>query len=223
MGQIHSAIRGIALAFLRMHHVGLVEVDGILGLDFGLTEWTDIPEYKSNDNSIEKLCEKIIRHGSAASAQAYRLGSWMASEVSRENLERPLCELLENCYASVMTTMNFVKDPSTNQLESPIPESPQWVKDELETHRFKRRLLTEMNWTFCGAYNSELREDPPIDWGTNMSKLFPNWRTMRPPSSPDHIQMPNQKKPWDAEVQIDAHYQFIPIKVPGPNFSGTGL
>ena len=59
MGQIHSAIRGIALAFLRMHHVGLVEVDGILGLDFGLTEWTDIPDYQGDNNSIEKLCEKL--------------------------------------------------------------------------------------------------------------------------------------------------------------------
>ena len=214
MGQIHSAIRGIALAFLRMHHVGLVEVDGILGLDFALTEWTDIPEYKGDDNSIEKLCDKIMRHGSAASAQAYRIGSWAASEVSRDNFERPFCELLENCYASVMTTMNFVKNPKMEQMEIPIPAASQWVKDELATHRLKRRLLAEMNWTFCGIYNAELREESPIDWESNISRIFPNWRTMRLPNLPNHIQMPHQEKPWDEEVQTKLQFRFIPIRVP---------
>ena len=216
MGQIHSAIRGIALAFLRMHHVGLVEVDGILGLDFGLTEWTDIPDYQGDNNSIEKLRDKILRHGCAASAQAYRIGSWTASEVSRENFERPFCELLENCYASVMTTMNYVKNPTLGQLVIPIPESSQWVKDEVETHRLKRRLLNEKNWSFCGVYNSELKEDPSNNWEGKMTKLFPNWRTTRLPALSDQIQiqMPKQDKPWDKLFQTELGYEFIPIRVP---------
>ena len=84
------------------------------------------------------------------------------------------------------------------------------------THRVKRQFLQEKNWSFCGVYNSELKEEPPINWEGNMSKLFPNWRTTRLPSVPDHIQiqMPKQEKPWDGELQTEVRYQFIPIRVP---------
>ena len=182
MGQIHSAIRGIALAFLRMHHVGLVEKDGILGLDLGLTEWTNIPDYKGDNNSIDKLCEKILQHGSAASTQAYQIGSWMVTEVSRENFQRTFCDLLENCYASVMTTMNHVKKPAVNQLKIPIPKLSQWVHDEVEAHKLKRVLLTKMDWPFTGVYDSELKEDAPNDWQNKTARLIPNWRLVTFPT-----------------------------------------
>ena len=182
MGQLHSAIRGIALAFLRMHHVGLVEKDGILGLDFGLTEWTNIPDYKGDNNSIDKLCEKILQHGSAASTQAYQIGSWMVTEVSRENFQRPLRDLLENSYASVMTTMNYVKKPAVNQLKIPTPKLSQWVHDEVEAHKLKRVLLTKMDWPFTGVYDSELKEDAPNDWQNKTARLIPNWRLVTFPT-----------------------------------------
>ena len=182
MGQIHSAIRGIALAFLRMHHVGLVEKDGILGLDLGLTEWTNIPDYKGDNNSIDKLCEKILQHGSAASTQAYQIGSWMVTEVSRENFQRTFCDLLENCYASVMTTMNYVKKPAVNQLKIPTPKLSQWVHDEVEAHKLKRVLLTKMDWSFTGVYDSELKEDAPNDWQNKTARLIPNWRLVTFPT-----------------------------------------
>ena len=216
MGQLHSAIRGIALAFLRMHHVGLVEEDGILGLDFGLTEWTDIPDYKGDNNSIDKLCDKILRHGCAASAQAYRIGSWPASEVSRENFQRPFCELLENCYASVMTTMTYVKNPSAQQLEIPIPMSSQWVKDELEAHKMKRLLLKEMNWSFCGVYDAEFNEDTPSEWQNKMTKFLPNWKVIPFPGLAEEVKipMPKQDKPGEKLFKTELGRERIPIRVP---------
>ena len=216
MGQIHSAIRGIALAFLRMHHVGLVESEGILGLDLGLTEWTDIPNYQDDNNSIEKLRDKILRHGSAGSVQAYRIGSWSASENSRENFERPFCDMLESVYATVMTTVHFVKSADWDQLTIPIPESAQWVKDELEAHRLKRQFLKEKNWSFCGVYNSEMDEDLPDNWEDKMTKLFPNWRSMRLPALSENVefQMPTQEKPWAELIETGAQVEFIPIRVP---------
>ena len=215
MGQVHSAIRGIALAFLRMHHVGLVEEDGILGLDFGLAEWTDIPTYEGGDNSIEKLRDKILRHGCAASAQAYRIGSWMASEVSRENFQRPFCDLLENCYASVMTTMTYVKNPSVEQLEIPIPKSSQWVQDEVVARKLKRCILGEMNWSFCGVYDPKLDEDEPNDWQNEMTKLIPNWHTITCPVLADEVQipMPEQNKPGNPEFKSNLGGELIPIRV----------
>ena len=216
MGQIHSAIRGIALAFLRMHHIGLVEEDGILGLDLGLTEWTDIPDYAGDNNSIEKLCDKILRHGSAASAQAYRIGSWPASEVSRENFQRPFCDLLENCYASIMTTMNFVKNPGVEQLEIPIPKSSQWVQDEVEAHKLKRFLLTKMNWSFCGVYDAEFKEDTPSEWQNKVAKLLPNWQAINFSDLSEHvtITMPKQDKPGEKPFKIELGRERIPIKAP---------
>ena len=216
VGQLRSAIRGIALAFLRMHHVGLVEEDGILGLDFGLTEWTDIPDYEGDNNSIDKLCDRILRHGCAASAQAYRIGSWPASEVSRENFQRPFCDLLENCYASVMTTMTYVKNPSAQQLEIPIPMSSQWVKDELEAHKLKRLLLKEMNWSFCGVYDAEFNEDTPSEWQNKMTKFLPNWQVIPFPGLPEDVKipMPKQDKPGEKLFKTELGRERIPIRVP---------
>ena len=216
MGQIHSAIRGIALAFLRMHHVGLVQIEGILGLDLGLIEWTDIPNYQNNNNSIDKLCDKIVRHGAAASAQAYRLGSWPASENSRSNSERPLCELVENCYATVMTTMHYIQGKKWDELTIPIPESAQWVEDELEAHRLKRQFLKEKNWSFCGVYNCEVDEKPPRNWEGKTSKLIPNWRATRLPILPNDspIQMPKQAEPWAELIETGMEIEFTPIRVP---------
>ena len=123
--------------------MGLVELNGILGLDFGLTGWPFIPNYHGDNNSIEKLCSKIIRHGCAASAQACRLGLWRVSENSRGNCEMCFRDMIEKCYATVMTTMSFVRNATWAQLSIPIPESSQWVKDEVEVHRLKRKFLKE--------------------------------------------------------------------------------
>ena len=216
MGQVHSAIRGIALAFLRMHHVGLVQTEGILGLDFGLTEWADIPNYQDDNHSIEKLRDKILRHGTAASAQAYRIGSWPASENSRSNFERPLFELIEICYSTVMTTMHFIHGKKWDELAIPIPESAQWVEDELEAHRLKRQFLKEKNWSFCGVYNCELDEELPSNWEGKMIRLLPNWRSMRLPSLSEdsQIQMPKQEKPWAELIETGMEIEFIPIRAP---------
>ena len=164
--------------------------------------------------SIDKLRDEILRRGSAGSAQAYRIGSWPASENSRENFERPLCDLLENCYATVMTTVHFVKNAKWEQLVIPIPESPQWVKDELESHRLKRHYLNEMNWSFCGVYNSEMEEDLPCNWEEKMSKILPNWRSIGLPTLSEEIQMPKQEEPWADLVATGMVLEFIPITVP---------
>ena len=160
--------------------------------------------------------DKILRHGSAGSVQAYRIGSWSASENSRENFERPFCDLLENTYATVMTTMHYVKNTPWEQLMIPIPESAQWVKDELEAHRLKRQFLKEKNWSFCGVYNSEMEEELPSNWEDKMIKLLPNWRSMRLPalSEDNQIQMPKQEKPWAELIETGMQFEFIPIKVP---------
>ena len=215
MGQIHSAIRGLAVSFLRRHHVGLIEVDGILGLDFGLTGWPHIPNYRGDNTSIEKLCSKILQFGCAASAQACRF-YWRTSENSRDSCEVCFAAMLENCYATVMTTMHFVRDATWNQLSIPIPEAPQWVKDEVEVHRVKRHFLENKNWSFCGAYNSQFKEELPSNWEGKMIKIFPNWHVMHLPSVPLALQIPipMQQKPWPEPIVMDRQFEIIPIRLP---------
>ena len=216
MGQIHSAIRGLAMSFLRRHHVGLIEVNGILGLDFGLTGWPHIPNYRGDNNSIERLCAKILRYGCAASAQACRINFWRASENSRENHEMRFCDMLENCYAIVTTTMNFVRDATWDQLPIPIPEAPQWVQDEAEVHRVKRQFLRERNWSFCGVYNSRLEEGLPSNWEGKMIKFLPNWRLTHLPTVPTALQipMPVQQEPWPEPMVTGQRFEIIPIRLP---------
>ena len=98
----------------------------------------------------------------------------------------------------------------------PIPESAQWVEDELEAHRLKRQFLKEKNWSFCGVYNSEMEEELPCNWENKMPKLLPNWRSMCLPtlSEDNQIQMPEQEKPWAELIATGMEFVFIPIMVP---------
>ena len=114
----------------------------------------------------------------------------------------------------VMTTMSFVKGVTWAQLSIPIPESSQWVKDELEVHRLKRKVLKEKNWSFCGVYNSELKEEFPSDWEGKVIKFLPNWRSMRlPVMKEEKIMMPVQEKPWVQPMGMAEGFEIVPIKV----------
>ena len=96
----------------------------------------------------------------------------------------------------------------------PIPESAQWVEDELEAHRSKRQFLKEKNWSFCGVYNSKLDEELPENWEGKMSKLLPKWRSMRLPILPKDspIQMPKQAEPWAELIETGMGIEFTPIR-----------
>ena len=124
--------------------------------------------------------------------------------------------MLENTYATVMTTMHFVKNTEWEQLMIPIPKSAQWVKDELEAHRLKRQFLKEKNWSFCGVYNAEMEEDLPNNWEDKMANLLPNWRPMRLPALSENVQvqMSTQKKHWAELIETGMRVEFIPIKAP---------
>ena len=112
--------------------------------------------------------------------------------------------------------MSFVKEMTRDQLMIPIPESAQWVKDELEAHRLKRHFLEQMNWSFCGVYNSELEDELPNSWEGKMTKLLPHWRTTSLPflEKDGPIQMPKQDKPWVELIETGTELEFIPIQVP---------
>ena len=112
--------------------------------------------------------------------------------------------------------MNFVRNATWAQLSIPIPESSQWVKDEVEVHRLKRKFLKEKNWSFCGVYNSELKEELPSNWEGKMIKFLPNWRSMRLPAvaAGHQIQMPVQEKPWVQSMEMGEGFEVVPIKVP---------
>ena len=194
--------------------MGLVESNGILGLDFGLTAWPFIPNYQGDNNSIEKLCSKIIRHGSPASAQACRLGLWKASENSRWHHTNCLRSMIEKSYSKVLTTMSFVRGVTWDQLSIPIPESPQWVKRELEVHQLKRKILKEKNWPFWGVYNSDLQEEFPCDWRGKLTKFLPNWQSMQlPVIRKENFTTPVQEKPWAEPIGMAESDEIIPIKV----------
>ena len=113
-----------------------------------------------------------------------------------------------------MTAMSFVKGVTRAQLSIPIPESSQWVKDELEVHRLKRKVLKEKNWSFCGVYNSELKEEFPSDWQGKVIKFLPNWRSMRLPVMKEgKIMTPVQEKPWVQPMGMAEGFEIVPIKV----------
>ena len=115
-----------------------------------------------------------------------------------------------------MTTMNFVKNPSVEQLEIPIPKSSQWVQDEVEVHKLKRFLLTKMNWSFCGVYDAEFKEDTPSEWQNKVAKLLPNWQAINFSDLSEHvtITMPKQDKPGEKPFKSELGRERIPIKAP---------
>ena len=110
--------------------------------------------------------------------------------------------------------MHYIQGKKWDKLTIPIPESAQWVEDELEAHRLKRQFLKEKNWSFCGVYNCEVDEKPPRNWEGKMSKLIPNWRSMRLPILPKDspIQMPKQAEPWAELIETGMGIEFTPTR-----------
>ena len=110
--------------------------------------------------------------------------------------------------------MSFVRGVTWDQLSIPIPESPQWVKNELEVHQLKRKILKEKNWPFWGVYNSDLQEEFPCDWHGKVTKFLPNWRPMQlPVIREENITTPVQEKPWAEPIGMAEGVEIIPIKV----------